>query len=86
VKYQLVYTHRAVKDIEKLDAKTKTRIGDALARHKDHLIAQSTKLTDPRIGTYRFRVGDYRIIFDVEGSEVVILRVGHRREIYKRTR
>jgi len=47
---------------------------------------QSTRLTDPRIGTYRFRVGDYRVIFDVEGNEIIVLRVGHRREIYKRTR
>ncbi|MDA8099685.1 MAG: type II toxin-antitoxin system RelE/ParE family toxin [Nitrospiraceae bacterium] len=86
MKYQLVYAQRALKDIDKLDAKTKSRIGDALLRHKDRLIAQSTRLTDPRIGTYRFRVGDYRIIFDVEGSEIVILRVGHRREIYKRTK
>jgi mRNA interferase RelE/StbE len=86
VRYELVYTHRAVKDIDKLDAKTKTRIGKALVKHKDHLVTQSTRLTDPRIGTYRFRVGDYRVIFDVEGNEIVVLRVGHRREIYKRTR
>lgn len=86
MKYQLVYTNRAVKDIEKLDAKAKSRIGDALARHKDHLIVQSTRLTDPRLGTYRFRVGDYRIIFDIEGCEIVVLRVGHRREIYRRNK
>lgn len=86
MRYQLVYTQRAVKDIEKLDAKTKSRIGDALLKHKDHLIIQSTRLTDPRIGTYRFRIGDYRVIFDVEGNEIVVLRVGHRREIYKRIR
>ena len=86
MKYELVYTHRAVKDIDKLDPKIKTRIGEALIRHKDNLVSQSTKLTDPRIGTYRFRVGDYRVIFDVKGSEIVIIRVGHRREIYKRVR
>jgi len=86
MKYQLVYTNRAVKDIEKLDVKTRSRIGDALLKHKDRLIAQSTRLTDPRIGTYRYRVGDYRVVFDVEGSEIVVLRVGHRREIYKRNK
>lgn len=86
MRYQLVYTLRAVKDIDKLDAKIKSRIGEALLKHKDHIIAQSTRLTDPRIGTYRFRVGDYRVIFDVEGNEIVVLRVGHRREIYKRAR
>ncbi|WP_121990726.1 type II toxin-antitoxin system RelE/ParE family toxin [Nitrospira lenta] len=29
-------------------------------------------------------MGDYRVVFDLEGGQVVILRVGHRREIYKR--
>lgn len=40
-------------------------------------------MVDPRLGTYRFRIGDYRIIFDIEGEEIVILRIGHRREIYR---
>ena len=33
--------------------------------------------------TYRFRIGDYRVIFDWEGTGILILRVGHRREIYR---
>ncbi len=34
-------------------------------------------------GTYRFRVDDYRIIFDVENNVAKILKVGHRKDIYK---
>ncbi len=37
----------------------------------------------PKIGTYRFRIGDYRVIFDIYGEDIVILRIGHRRSIYK---
>jgi mRNA interferase RelE/StbE len=36
------------------------------------------------LGPYRFRIGDYRVIFDLVDDEIVVLRVGHRREIYKR--
>ncbi|MDH4220892.1 MAG: type II toxin-antitoxin system RelE/ParE family toxin [Candidatus Aminicenantes bacterium] len=36
------------------------------------------------MGGYRFRIGDYRVIFDIEGNEIGVLRVGHRREIYRR--
>jgi len=43
----------------------------------------ATKLTDPKIGTYRFRIRDYRIILDIEGNNIVILRVGRRRSVYK---
>jgi mRNA interferase RelE/StbE len=41
-------------------------------------------LIDPKLGTYRFRIGDYRVIFDIEGKDIVVLRVGHRRDIYKK--
>ncbi|MEK6777642.1 MAG: type II toxin-antitoxin system RelE/ParE family toxin [bacterium] len=42
------------------------------------------RLTDSRLGSYRFRIGDYRVIFDIEGDQIVVLRVGHRSRIYKR--
>ncbi|MEX2720679.1 MAG: type II toxin-antitoxin system RelE/ParE family toxin [Candidatus Wukongarchaeota archaeon] len=33
--------------------------------------------------TYRFRIGKYRVIFDINGENMVILRIGHRKSIYK---
>lgn len=41
------------------------------------------KMVDPALGTYRFRIGEYKVIFDVEGNKIVVLRVGHRRKIYR---
>lgn len=41
------------------------------------------KLKDQRFGEYRFRIGDYRILFDVKKNILLILKVGHRKEIYK---
>jgi len=80
MKYTLVYTRRAEKDIEKLDPSTKRHIGNALLKLQDNPVRHSEKLTDPKIGTYRFRIGDYRVIFNIEGSDVVILKVGHRKK------
>lgn len=84
MKYTLVYTHRAVKDIDKLDKFIKERIGKALLRFSESPLYFCEKLTSHDIGSYRFRVGDYRIIFDIVEKEIVILRVGHRKEIYRR--
>ena len=84
--YNLVYTRRAEKDIKKLDSSIKSRIGNALLKLQDNPLLYSEKLSDPALGTYKFRIGDYRVIFDIEGTDVVILRIGHRREIYKRFR
>ena len=35
-------------------------------------------------GLRKLRVGDYRVIFAILGSDVLVLRIGHRREIYGR--
>ena len=84
MKYSLIYTRRAERDIKKLEANTKERVGKALLRYSEEPLKFAEKLSDPILGEYRFRVGDYRVIFDIEGNEIVVLRVGHRREIYKR--
>lgn len=34
--------------------------------------------------TYRLRVGDYRILFEIENEIIKILKIGHRKNIYKR--
>ena len=82
--YRLVYTQKAVRDIDRLDAGVKKRIGATLLRFKDNPLQYAERLTDPELGGYRFRIGDYRVIFDIEGNDIVVLRVGHRKEIYKR--
>lgn len=59
--------------MEKLDFFSATPAPTAFAEH----------LTNHEVGSYRFRIGDYRVIFDLEEDTLVVLKVGHRREIYK---
>ena len=41
-------------------------------------------LTNSRIGKYRFRIGDYRVVFDLEEEEIImVLDIDHRKDIYK---
>ena len=84
MRYSLVYTHRAAKDIKTLEGTIKDRIGKTLRRYAEDPLRYAEKLTDPRLGTYRFRIGVYRVIFDIEEKDIVILRVGHRKDIYRR--
>ena len=84
MRYRLVYTRRAEKDIQGLDPDIKERLGKALLRYEEDPLKHAEKLTQSVLGSYRFRIGDYRFVFDLEGNEIVVLRVGHRREIYKR--
>lgn len=65
MKYRLVYTHRAEKDISRLDPAIKKRIGNTLSRYERDPLKYAEKLSDPKLGNFRFRIGDYRVIFDI---------------------
>lgn len=80
--YKLIYTKRSVKDIEKLDIVAKKRLKKALEKFSVNPFFYSQKLIDHRLGDRRFRVGNYQIIFDIKGKTIIVLRVGHRREVY----
>lgn len=43
----------------------------------------ANRLINSDIGTYRFRIGDYRVVFDMENETMVILAVGNRKDIYR---
>ncbi len=84
MKCSLVYTRRAIKDIKRLEEKTRKRIGNALLRYSEDPFKYAEKLNDSKLGNYRFRIGDYRVIFDLEDSDIAVLRVGHRKDIYRK--
>ena len=84
MKYRLVYTHRAIRDIDALDTSVKQRVGKTLLRYGPDPLKHAEPLKQSELGSYRFRIGDYRVVFDLDGDQIVILRVGHRREIYRR--
>lgn len=83
-------SEKAVRALRKMDKQVARRIRDELA--------EIAKLEDPRsrgkalvgnlAGLWRYRVGDYRIVCDIEDGVLVILvvDVAHRREVYKRRR
>jgi mRNA interferase RelE/StbE len=84
LRYSLVYTHRAIKDVQRLEAKAKKRIGKTLLRYAEDPFRYAEKLTESKLGTYRFRIGQYRVVFDLKGNDIVVLRVGHRKDIYRK--
>ena len=81
--YKLVYTKIAVADIEKLDTVAKKRIKKKLEEFSKSPLSFSKKMINSKIGSYRWRIGNYRVVFYIDRDNIVILRVGHRREIYK---
>ena len=81
--FKVLFTQRALRDWENLDKETQNRIAAKLKEYAKDPFKHARKLTHPKIGTYRFRIGDYRVIFDIDDGNIVVLRVGHRKEIYR---
>ncbi len=78
---EVVLTRRAIKDLDRLDAPTRRRIIERLTEFSADPRRNATRLTDARIGTFRFSIGDWRVIFDLADDQIVVLRIGHRSEI-----
>jgi mRNA interferase RelE/StbE len=76
--FQIEFKPKAVKDMDKLTSDIAFRVLKKL----ESLRAGLKRLTNfsPE---YRLRVGDYRALFEVEGSAIVVYRVIHRREAYR---
>jgi mRNA interferase RelE/StbE len=85
--YRLVFLDRALDEFKKID-RARQKIIKAklliLARNPAALKNNIRRLSGPEEALYRFRIGAYRIIFKKDEARLIILvvRVGHRREIY----
>ena len=80
--YELEFKPQAVKDLERLDATLRTRIVAKVEIMADGLRGDVMRLTN-FTPEYRLRVGDYRVLFEIEGSKVVIYKVRHRSKSYR---
>ena len=88
MKYQLLYTKRAISDLEELSVKDSQRIIKKLKYFSEQTnpLEHSKSLKGLYKGLYRFRIGDYRAIFskDAQGTLTLltIITVRHRKDVY----
>ena len=85
--YQVLLTPEAQSDLRGLVSATQMRLLDKLEwiGENAELIQHQTLQGDEWKGCYKYRVGDYRIIYRMEHppTKLIVLKVGHRREVYK---
>jgi mRNA interferase RelE/StbE len=81
--YEIFFTDKASKQLKKLEKVDQERIIHALERIRIRPEAHITKLIDDP--GYRLRVGDYRVIMDIDKEKllILILKIGHRKNMYK---
>ena len=82
---EVYYTRSAPRDLEALPLQIQKRIATKMRffiQQPDPL-QFAEPLTDRREGEYRFRIGDYRVIFDVTDGEIYVLKIKKRDEVYQ---
>lgn len=86
--YHVVFSATAARELKKLDRHTAALILGWIRKNlegcsdpRQHGKALSANLS----GQWRYRVGDYRLLAQIQDDQVLILilRVGHRREVYE---
>ena len=80
--YQLSFKPKAIKDLQAMDMRDRARIMEKIEALQDDLAGDVKKLTN-FTPEYRLRVGNYRVLFEIEDNEIVVYRVRHRKDVYR---
>jgi len=81
--YKIAFKKSVSRDLKKIDRDQADRI---LKKIEEELPSQAGSLpllTGKFAGLRKFRVGDYRVIYSILNDSAIVLRIGHRREVYK---
>ena len=82
--YKIVYKKSVHRDLKKLDKREASNILDQIENDLSEHPASFPFLKGKFSGLRKYRVGDYRVIYVILEADVVVLRIGHRREVYKK--
>ena len=81
--YSIVYKKPIYRDLKKLSKAEATRVLDQIEADLLKSPESNPVLKGRFAGLRKFRVGDYRIIYAIIGEDILILRIGHRRDVYE---
>jgi len=83
--YKLEFTESARRELRALDRQLQRRISTKVNELCDQPFPSGVKKLQGLQDHFRIRVGDYRVIYRVDGHRVVvvIVQIGHRRDVYR---
>lgn len=82
------YTEKALKDLKMIDKKIAIRIVQKIKGNSEltNPLSRAKELTGVFSNIYRYRIGDYRALFEVDAKNritiLIILRIKHRKKAY----
>lgn len=81
--YRIEWTKGALEEANKLEPFISNRIFKKVEELAENPFSKDIKRLKGA-SSFRLRAGDYRVIFDIEENIILILKVGHRKNIYQR--
>jgi len=82
--YSIVYKKSVQRDLKKVPKAEADRILDQIEQELSKNADAQPVLKGQFAGLRKYRIGDYRVIYAILGDDCLVLRVGHRKEVYKR--
>ena len=82
--YNIVYKKSVQRDLKKLSKTEAHRVLDQVDKELSKNAGIYPALKGQFAGLRKYRVGDYRVIYAILGTDVLVLRIGHRKEVYKK--
>lgn len=79
------FTRQADRELRQLPVSDQRRLVTKLKTYlaSPNPLRHAKKLEGVTGKIYRFRVGTYRVIFEWSGIDILVLRVGHRKDVYR---
>lgn len=83
MKYQIVWAESAARELGRLEPPVARQIYSKVEELADSPYRNVRKLKGEK--GFRLRIGDYRVIFDIDGKRlrILVLKVGHRSRVYR---
>lgn len=81
--YNIVYKKSVHRDLKKIKKTEAIKIIDQLEKDLSNKPESYPVLKGQFTGLRKYRVGDYRVIYAIIEKNVLVLRIGHRRNIYR---
>ncbi len=81
--YKIAFKKSVSRDLKKIDKEQVKRILNKIETELPQKAETLPTLTGKFSGLRKFRVGEFRVIFSIIGDMALVLRVGHRKEVYK---
>jgi len=82
---RISYTKSAIADLSSLPKNIQERVARKMRFYAkvENPTRFAERLTDFKDADFRFRIGEYRILFDIVNNQIFVLKIKHRKESYR---